>query len=75
MTIVSDRSEARTIYEQISKCPFVWLYKLWVSLGYEDCMIRSIMEGLGSKAYNMAICVSSFDPETIAIEVEVELNE
>lgn len=44
-----------------------------MSLRYADDMIRSIMEGLGSNASNMAKCGRRFDPETL--EVEVEFNE
>ena len=48
---VSDRSEAWTVYEKMSKCPFAWLYGYWMSLGYVDGMVRSTMEGLGSNTY------------------------
>ena len=52
--VVSDRREAWVIYEKMAKCPFAWLYGYWVSLGYADGMIRSIMDGLGPKAYYLA---------------------
>ena len=47
--IVSDRAKAWSVYKQMSECPFAWLYTHWhwVSIGYLDSMVRSLMEGLG----------------------------
>ena len=70
--IVSDRSEAWIIYTHMPTCPFAWLYRYWLSLGYSDVIIR-IMEGLGYGAYNMANYGSNVDPK--ALEMEVEFNE
>ena len=44
-----------------------------MSLNYIDDLIRSLMDALGSNAYNMTKYVSTFNPETL--EVEVEINE
>ena len=44
-----------------------------MSLGYADGMIKSIMEGLGSNAYEKAKFASTFDRDSL--EVEVGFNE
>ena len=49
--ITSDNAEAWSVYKKMSNFPFSWLYGHWVSLGYSDIMVRSLMEGLGFKTY------------------------
>jgi hypothetical protein len=71
--IVSDKAAAWSVYNKMSKCPFAWLHGHWVSLGYTEGMIRSIIEELGPNAYYMAKHASTFDQEIL--EVEVDFNE
>ena len=73
--IVSDRREAWCIYEKMAKCPFAWLYGYWVSLGYAESMIRSIMDGLGPNTYHLAKHGSRFNLETLEVEVEFNDNQ
>ena len=65
--IVSDRREVWAIYNMMSKCPFAWLYGYWVSLGYADGMMKSIIDGRGSNVYDMAKYTSTFDCETLEV--------
>ena len=71
--IFFNRREAWFVYEKLSKCPFVWLYGHCVSLGYFYGMAKFLMEGLGLISYYMTREASTFDRETL--EVEVDFNE
>ena len=75
MMSVSDRAEAWYVYKKMSKCPFAWLYRYWVSLGYSDSMVRSLMEGLGPNTYFMAREASTFNQETLEVEIEFNKNQ
>ena len=71
--IVSDRAEAWSVSKKMFKCPFAWLYGHYVSLGYSDSMVRSLMEGLEPNTYFMARETITYNQETL--ESEVEFNE
>ena len=73
MPPLTDRAEDWSVYKKISKCPFAWLYGHCVSLGYFYGMAKFLMEGLGLISYYMTREASTFDRETL--EVEVEFNE
>ena len=71
--MVTDRVEARVVYEKMTKCLFVWLFGHWVSLGYSDGMINSLMEGMGPITYDLETYASTFNQE--APEVDVKFND
>ena len=59
----------------MSKCLFAWLYEHCVLLGYSDGMIKSIMEGMGPNTYDLAKYASTFNQETLGVDVEFNDNQ
>jgi hypothetical protein len=71
--MVSDKAEAWFVYKKMSKRLSAWLYGHCFFLGYPDSIIKSLMEIIGPNAYAMARYPSTFNQETL--EVNVELND